>query len=134
MLQILEKKALLTLVICPQLPKSTLMKSTAVMKVFDFNRFSKHEIIGEIRVQLCNVDWNHIIEEWQELEAPAKFEVCFPTFPYSSLSGGIREGFNQFLSNDFLYVFSLRIQFPNPNLLCHSKRKSSYVASWELLD
>lgn len=66
-----------------QLPKSTLMKSTAVMKVFDFNRFSKHEIIGEIRVQLCNVDWNHIIEEWQELEAPAKFEeenlgeICF---------------------------------------------------------
>lgn len=62
------------------------MKSTAVMKVFDFNRFSKHEIIGEIRVQLCNVDWNHIIEEWQELEAPAKFEVCFHTFPYSSWS------------------------------------------------
>uniref|UniRef100_A0A3B4GRN9 Synaptotagmin-1-like n=1 Tax=Pundamilia nyererei TaxID=303518 RepID=A0A3B4GRN9_9CICH len=53
--------------------------STAVMKVFDFNRFSKHEIIGEIRVQLCNVDWNHIIEEWQELEAPEENlgEICF---------------------------------------------------------
>uniref|UniRef100_A0A3Q0S897 Synaptotagmin 8 n=1 Tax=Amphilophus citrinellus TaxID=61819 RepID=A0A3Q0S897_AMPCI len=51
--------------------------------VFDFNRFSKHEIIGEIRVELCKVDWNHIIEEWQELDAPAKFEeenlgeICF---------------------------------------------------------
>ncbi|XP_078112522.1 synaptotagmin VIII [Sander vitreus] len=66
-----------------QISKSSLMKSTAVMKVFDFNRFSKHEIIGEIRVQLCNVDWNHVIEEWQDLAEPAKFEeenlgeICF---------------------------------------------------------
>ncbi|KAF7215128.1 synaptotagmin VIII [Nothobranchius furzeri] len=66
-----------------QLSKSTLLKSTAVMKVFDFNRFTKHEIIGELRVQLCNVDWNHVIEEWQDLTEPTKFEeenlgeVCF---------------------------------------------------------
>uniref|UniRef100_A0A3B4UZI5 Synaptotagmin 8 n=1 Tax=Seriola dumerili TaxID=41447 RepID=A0A3B4UZI5_SERDU len=58
-------------------------QSTAVMKVFDFNRFSKHNIIGELRVQLCNVDWNHVIEEWQDLAEPAKFEeeelgeICF---------------------------------------------------------
>lgn len=59
----------------PQISKSTLLKSTVVMKVYDFNRFSKHEIIGELRVQLCNVDWNHVIEEWQDLAEPAKFEV-----------------------------------------------------------
>ncbi|XP_047451358.1 synaptotagmin VIII [Mugil cephalus] len=57
-----------------QLSKSTLLKSTVVMKVFDFDRFSKHEIIGELRVQLCDVDWNHVIEEWQDLAEPAKFE------------------------------------------------------------
>lgn len=45
------------------------------MQVFDFNRFSKHNIIGELRVQLSNVDWNHVIEEWQDLAEPAKFEV-----------------------------------------------------------
>ncbi|XP_008279956.1 synaptotagmin VIII isoform X1 [Stegastes partitus] len=66
-----------------QLSKSTLLKSVVVMKVFDFNRFSKHEIIGELRLQLCNVDWNHVIEEWQDLAEPAKFEeenlgeICF---------------------------------------------------------
>ncbi|KAK5621935.1 hypothetical protein CRENBAI_009193 [Crenichthys baileyi] len=66
-----------------QLSKSTLQKSTAIMKVFDFNRFTKHEIIGELRVQLCNIDWNHVIEEWQDLAKPAKFEeeslgeICF---------------------------------------------------------
>lgn len=45
------------------------------MQVFDFNRFHKHNIIGELRLQLCNVDWNHVIEEWQNLAEPAKFEV-----------------------------------------------------------
>ncbi|KAG7522579.1 synaptotagmin-1-like isoform X1 [Solea senegalensis] len=63
--------------------KSSLLKSTAVMKVFDFNRFGKHNIIGELRLQLSNVDWNHVLEEWQDLAEPAKFEdeelgeICF---------------------------------------------------------
>uniref|UniRef100_UPI0037E867B5 synaptotagmin VIII isoform X2 n=1 Tax=Semicossyphus pulcher TaxID=241346 RepID=UPI0037E867B5 len=66
-----------------QITKSSLLKSTVVMQVFDFNRFSKHNIIGELRVQLCNVDWNHVIEEWEDLGEPAKFEdvnlgeICF---------------------------------------------------------
>ncbi|XP_062246110.1 synaptotagmin VIII [Platichthys flesus] len=66
-----------------QISKSSLLKSTAVMKVFDFNRFTKHNIIGELRVELCNVDWNHVIEEWQDLGEPTKFEeedlgeICF---------------------------------------------------------
>nr|XP_020490650.1 synaptotagmin-1-like [Labrus bergylta]XP_020490651.1 synaptotagmin-1-like [Labrus bergylta] len=66
-----------------QISKSSLLKSTVVMQVFDFNRFSKHNIIGELRVQLCNVDWNHVIEEWEDLGEPAKFEdenlgeICF---------------------------------------------------------
>lgn len=58
-----------------QISKPSLLKSTAVMQVFDFNRFAKHNIIGELRVQLCNVDWNHVMEEWQDLAEPPKFEV-----------------------------------------------------------
>ncbi|KAF7648881.1 hypothetical protein LDENG_00150440 [Lucifuga dentata] len=66
-----------------QLSKSSLVTSTVVMQVFDFNRFSKHEIIGELRLQLATVDWNHVIEEWQDLCEPAKYEdenlgeICF---------------------------------------------------------
>lgn len=66
-----------------QISKSSLLQSTVVMQVFDFNRFSKHNIIGELRVELCSVDWNHVIEEWKELAEPAKFEeenlgeICF---------------------------------------------------------
>ncbi|XP_070686466.1 synaptotagmin VIII [Pempheris klunzingeri] len=57
-----------------QITKSSLLKSTVVMQVFDFNRFSKHNIIGELRLPLSSVDWNHVIEEWQHLAEPAKFE------------------------------------------------------------
>ncbi|XP_063730462.1 synaptotagmin VIII isoform X5 [Eleginops maclovinus] len=66
-----------------QLSKASLLKSTAVMQVFDFNRFSKHNLIGELRLPLSSVDWNHVIEEWQDLAEPAKFEeeelgeICF---------------------------------------------------------
>ncbi|XP_054476496.1 synaptotagmin VIII [Anoplopoma fimbria] len=66
-----------------QISKAALLKSTAVMQIFDFNRFTKHNIMGELRVELCNVDWNHVIEEWKDLGDPAKFEdenlgeICF---------------------------------------------------------
>ncbi|KAM8861040.1 synaptotagmin VIII isoform 1-T1 [Synchiropus picturatus] len=66
-----------------QVPKSSLGKSSVVMQVFDFNRFSKHEMIGEIRLPLAEKDLNHVSEAWQELSEPAKFEeenlgeICF---------------------------------------------------------
>uniref|UniRef100_A0A3P9K784 C2 domain-containing protein n=1 Tax=Oryzias latipes TaxID=8090 RepID=A0A3P9K784_ORYLA len=66
-----------------QLSKSKLLKSTVVIKVFDFSRFTTHTIIGELRVQLCDINWNHVREEWGDLEEPAKFEevdfgeICF---------------------------------------------------------
>ncbi|XP_036068132.1 synaptotagmin VIII isoform X2 [Oryzias melastigma] len=66
-----------------QLSKSKLLKSTVVIKVFDFSRFTTHKIIGELRVQLCDINWNHAREEWGDLEEPVKFEevdfgeICF---------------------------------------------------------
>lgn len=63
--------------------RTDLKESTVVMQIFDFNRFSKHEMIGELRLELSTVDWNHVIEEWQDLSDPPKFEdeilgeICF---------------------------------------------------------
>uniref|UniRef100_A0A4W4ERU5 C2 domain-containing protein n=1 Tax=Electrophorus electricus TaxID=8005 RepID=A0A4W4ERU5_ELEEL len=57
--------------------------STLVMQVYDFNRFSKHDVIGELRLELSSVDWNHVIEEWRDLSEPSKYEqenlgdICF---------------------------------------------------------
>uniref|UniRef100_A0AAY5KQW9 C2 domain-containing protein n=1 Tax=Esox lucius TaxID=8010 RepID=A0AAY5KQW9_ESOLU len=57
-----------------EIEKADLSESTIVMKVFDFNRFSKHDVIGELRLQLDSIDWNHVIEEWKDLSEPSKFE------------------------------------------------------------
>ncbi|KAL2093724.1 hypothetical protein ACEWY4_011036 [Coilia grayii] len=66
-----------------QINQAELTESTLVMQVYDFNRFSKHDIIGELRLQLSSVDWNHVIEEWKDLNEASKFEqenlgdICF---------------------------------------------------------
>ncbi|XP_060765858.1 synaptotagmin VIII [Neoarius graeffei] len=66
-----------------QISQKDLSESTLVMQVYDFNRFSKHDVIGELRMELCAVDWNHVIEEWRDLSAPSKHEqehlgeICF---------------------------------------------------------
>ncbi|XP_062316926.1 synaptotagmin VIII isoform X1 [Osmerus eperlanus] len=66
-----------------KIPMAELNECTAVMQVFDFNKFTKHCIIGEIRLQLSTVDWNHVIEEWRDLTEASKFdnenlgEICF---------------------------------------------------------
>ncbi|KAG9352441.1 hypothetical protein JZ751_020855 [Albula glossodonta] len=66
-----------------QVTLSELSDMTLVMQVFDFNRFTKHDIIGEVRLQLGAIDWNHVIEEWKDLSEASKFEqenlgeICF---------------------------------------------------------
>ncbi|XP_012683189.2 synaptotagmin VIII isoform X2 [Clupea harengus] len=57
-----------------QISQAELSESTLVMQVYDFNRFSKHDVIGELRLQLSSVDWNHVIEEWRDLTEASKFE------------------------------------------------------------
>ncbi|KAL0968133.1 hypothetical protein UPYG_G00262800 [Umbra pygmaea] len=57
-----------------QIDKAELNESTIVMKVFDFNRFSKHDILGELKIKLDTIDWNHVIEEWKDLSEPSKYE------------------------------------------------------------
>ncbi|XP_048401549.1 synaptotagmin VIII [Stegostoma tigrinum] len=56
---------------------------TVVMQVYDFNRFSKHDVIGEVRIPLNTVNLNHVVEEWQDLTCAIKDEqvklgdICF---------------------------------------------------------
>ncbi|XP_033010904.1 synaptotagmin-8 [Lacerta agilis] len=57
-----------------KVPQADIAESTLVMQVYDFNRFSKHDIIGETRIPLGDVDLQHVIEQWQELTAASKME------------------------------------------------------------
>lgn len=50
---------------------------TLVMTVYDFDRFSKHDAIGDIKVPMNKVDFSHITEEWRDLQSAEKEEVCW---------------------------------------------------------
>ncbi|XP_019375289.1 PREDICTED: synaptotagmin-8 [Gavialis gangeticus] len=66
-----------------QIPQAEMSESTLVMQVYDFNRFARHDIIGEVRLPLSNVDLQHVIEQWNELITASKTEqehlgeICF---------------------------------------------------------
>ncbi|XP_029440909.1 synaptotagmin-5 isoform X2 [Rhinatrema bivittatum] len=66
-----------------KVPYAELGGKTLVMSVFDFDRFSKHDAIGEARVHMNTVDLAHVIEEWQDLQSAEKEEqeklgdICF---------------------------------------------------------
>lgn len=51
------------------LPYAEAMNKTLVFAIFDFDRFSKHDQIGEVKVPLCQVDLAQTIEEWRELQS-----------------------------------------------------------------
>nr|CAH7739645.1 unnamed protein product [Callosobruchus chinensis] len=53
----------------PNLPYAEAMNKTLVFAIFDFDRFSKHDQIGEVKVPLCTVDLAQTIEEWRELQS-----------------------------------------------------------------
>lgn len=58
-----------------QIPYQELGGKTLVMAIYDFDRFSKHDIIGEVKVPMNTVDLGQPIEEWRDLESAEKEEV-----------------------------------------------------------
>ncbi|XP_033101575.1 synaptotagmin-1-like isoform X2 [Anneissia japonica] len=68
-----------------KVPYSDISSKTLVMAVYDFDRFSRHDIIGEVRIKLGSIDLGSVIEEWRDLasaevEGAGKSEngdICF---------------------------------------------------------
>lgn len=58
-----------------QVRQAEVPESTLVMQIYDFNRFTKHNIIGEVRLPLASVSLQHVIEQWSDLVAASKVEV-----------------------------------------------------------
>uniref|UniRef100_A0A8D8X4Z9 Synaptotagmin 1 n=1 Tax=Cacopsylla melanoneura TaxID=428564 RepID=A0A8D8X4Z9_9HEMI len=63
-------------------PYADAMNKTLVFAIFDFDRFSKHDQIGEVKVALCQIDLAQTIEEWRELqgvegEGGQLGDICF---------------------------------------------------------
>ncbi|NXI11203.1 SYT1 protein, partial [Irena cyanogastra] len=66
-----------------QVLQAEVSESTLVMQIYDFNRFTKHDIIGEVRLPLASVNLQHVIEQWSDLVVASKVEeehlgeICF---------------------------------------------------------
>lgn len=67
-----------------QIPFQEMGGKTLVMQVFDFDRFSKHDVIGEVKLPLHKLDLAQPLEEWRDLDSAEKEEVNveyhLPTF------------------------------------------------------
>lgn len=61
-----------------KIPYNELVTKTLVLDCFDFDRFSKHDQIGQIKIPMNRVDLAQTIEEWRDLvsaeeEGPVSF-------------------------------------------------------------
>ncbi|KAJ8370406.1 hypothetical protein SKAU_G00104340 [Synaphobranchus kaupii] len=57
-----------------KIPYQELGGKTLMMSVYDFDRFSKHDIIGEVKLAMNTIDLGQPIEEWRDLESAEKEE------------------------------------------------------------
>lgn len=53
-----------------QLPYAEIGAKTLVFAIYDFDRFSKHDQIGQVHVPLNSVDLGRVIEEWRDITSP----------------------------------------------------------------
>lgn len=60
-----------------QIPYAELGGKTLVLQVFDFDRFSKHDMIGDIKIPMSSVDLGQPMQQWRDLESSEKEEVWF---------------------------------------------------------
>lgn len=65
-----------------KVPFSEIATKTLVFAVYDFDRFSKHDQIGEIKIPMNHIDLAQTIEEWRDLssvegEQGILGDICF---------------------------------------------------------
>ncbi|XP_062262913.1 synaptotagmin-2-like isoform X1 [Platichthys flesus] len=52
-----------------KVPYEELGGKTLTLSVFDYDRFSKHDVIGEVKIPMNTIDLGRPIEEWKDLES-----------------------------------------------------------------
>ncbi|KAL7840928.1 hypothetical protein AOLI_G00262510 [Acnodon oligacanthus] len=59
-----------------KIPYAELGGKTLVLQVFDFDRFGKHDVIGQIKIPMNSVDLGQPMHQWRDLENAEKEECC----------------------------------------------------------
>ncbi|KAF7670340.1 hypothetical protein LDENG_00018750 [Lucifuga dentata] len=57
-----------------KVPYTELGGKTLVMTVYDFDRFSKHDAIGAVKIPMSSVDFSQSMQEWRDLQKAEKEE------------------------------------------------------------
>ncbi|XP_073795880.1 synaptotagmin-2 isoform X3 [Danio rerio] len=57
-----------------KIPFTEMGGKTLVMSVYDFDRFSKHDVIGEVKIPMNTLDLAQPIEQWRDLDSAEKEE------------------------------------------------------------
>lgn len=57
-----------------KIPYPELGGKILILQVFDFDRFSKHDMIGEIKIPMNSVDLGQPLQQWRDLESGEKEE------------------------------------------------------------
>ncbi|XP_010791200.1 synaptotagmin Vb isoform X1 [Notothenia coriiceps] len=57
-----------------KIPYAELGGKTLILQVFDFDRFSKHDMIGEIKIPMNSVDLGQPMQQWRDVESGEKEE------------------------------------------------------------
>uniref|UniRef100_A0A3B5MUJ7 Synaptotagmin n=1 Tax=Xiphophorus couchianus TaxID=32473 RepID=A0A3B5MUJ7_9TELE len=57
-----------------KVPYTDLGGKTLVMTVYDFDRFSKHDAIGAIKIPMRGIDFSQSLQEWRDLQKAEKEE------------------------------------------------------------
>ncbi|XP_064172184.1 synaptotagmin Va [Anguilla rostrata] len=55
-----------------KIPYAELGGQTLVLQVYDFDRFSKHDVIGEVKIPMNSVDLAQPMHEWRDLQSGEK--------------------------------------------------------------
>lgn len=58
-----------------KVPYTELGGKTLVMTVYDFDRFSKHDAIGVVKIPMSSVNFSQSLQEWRDLQKAEKEEV-----------------------------------------------------------
>ncbi|XP_056294169.1 synaptotagmin-2-like [Pseudoliparis swirei] len=52
-----------------KVPYEELGGKTLIMSVYDYDRFSKHDVIGDVKIPMNTIDLGRPIEEWRDLDS-----------------------------------------------------------------